>query len=86
MDLNLIDKTALVTGSSKGIGFAIASQLAAEGARVVVNGRSEEAVAAAMGQIRHATPKAQIDGFAGNLPERRRSKPWSGVSRRWTFW
>jgi len=67
MDLNLIDKTALVTGSSKGIGFAIASQLAAEGARVVVNGRSEEAVAAAMGQIRHATPKVQIDGFAGDL-------------------
>jgi NAD(P)-dependent dehydrogenase (short-subunit alcohol dehydrogenase family) len=67
MDLKLIDKTALVTGSSKGIGFAIASQLAAEGVRVVVNGRSEEAVAAAMGQIRHATPKAQIDGFAGDL-------------------
>jgi NAD(P)-dependent dehydrogenase (short-subunit alcohol dehydrogenase family) len=41
MDLQLTDKKALVTGSTAGIGFAIASLLAQEGAAVVVNGRSQ---------------------------------------------
>jgi NAD(P)-dependent dehydrogenase (short-subunit alcohol dehydrogenase family) len=41
MNLELVDKTALISGSTKGIGFAVASQLAAEGARVIVNGRLE---------------------------------------------
>ncbi|PYM52889.1 MAG: oxidoreductase [Candidatus Rokuibacteriota bacterium] len=51
MNLKLTDKTALVSGSSKGIGFAIAAGLAREGARVIVNGRSEIAVAEAKEQI-----------------------------------
>jgi len=67
MNLELSDKTALVSGSTKGIGFAIASQLAAEGARVIVNGRSDKAVAEALGQIQQATPKAKVEGFAGDL-------------------
>ncbi len=67
MNLQLSDKTALVSGSSKGIGFAIASQLAAEGARVVVNGRSEQAVTDAMERIRQTTPGAKVEGFAGDL-------------------
>lgn len=67
MNLELTDKTALVSGSSKGIGFAIASQLAAEGARVIVNGRSEQAVDSALEQIRQATPAARVEGFAGDL-------------------
>lgn len=67
MDLNLKDKTALVTGSTKGIGFAIASQLAQEGAHVIINGRTEEAVKKAVEHIRHAFPKAKIEGFAGDL-------------------
>jgi len=67
MNLNLIDKTALVSGSTKGIGFAIASQLAAEGARVIVNGRSDDTVNSALEQIREADPGAKVEGFAGDL-------------------
>jgi NAD(P)-dependent dehydrogenase (short-subunit alcohol dehydrogenase family) len=67
MNLELNDKTALVSGSSKGIGFAIASQLAAEGARVVVNGRSDKTVNSAVEQIRGATPAARVEGFTGDL-------------------
>ncbi len=67
MNLNLTNKTALVSGSTKGIGFAIASQLAAEGARVIINGRSEQAVAAALKEIRATQPGAKLEGFAGDL-------------------
>jgi NAD(P)-dependent dehydrogenase (short-subunit alcohol dehydrogenase family) len=52
MDLKLRSKVALVTGSTKGIGLAIATDLAIEGARVIVNGRSEASVSAALAQIR----------------------------------
>lgn len=47
MNLQLENKTALVTGSTKGIGFAIARLLTAEGANVIVNGRSEDSIRAA---------------------------------------
>ena len=67
MNLKLTDKTALVSGSTKGIGFAIATGLAHEGARVIVNGRSEKSVAKAKGQIEQAVPDARIEGFAGDL-------------------
>src|SRR5258705_9575571 len=67
MNLRLTDKTALVSGSTKGIGFAIATGLAREGARVIVNGRSETAVAEAKEQINHTVPDARIETFAGDL-------------------
>ena len=67
MNLKLADKTALVSGSTKGIGFAIATGLAREGARVIVNGRSEKSVAEAKGQIEQAVPDARIESFAGDL-------------------
>jgi NAD(P)-dependent dehydrogenase (short-subunit alcohol dehydrogenase family) len=67
MDLKLRDKLALVTGSTKGIGLAIATALASEGARVIVNGRSEESVAAALAQVRKRAPEAELEGFAGDL-------------------
>ena len=56
-----------MSGSTKGIGFAIATGLAREGARVIVNGRSEKAVAEATKQIDQAVPKAMIEGFVGDL-------------------
>src|SRR5271167_2964156 len=67
MSLELINKTALISGSTKGIGFAIASQLASEGARVIVNGRSEKAVHSALEQIRKQVPAAKVEGFARDL-------------------
>src|SRR5580658_253331 len=51
MNLQLENKTALVTGSTKGIGFAIAKQLAAEGASVIINGRTDAAAKAAAQKI-----------------------------------
>lgn len=51
MNLELENKTALVTGSTKGIGFAIAKVLAAEGAKVIVNGRSEASAKEAADKI-----------------------------------
>ena len=44
MNFNLTNKRALVSGSTKGIGFAIAAGLAREGARVILNGRSQGSV------------------------------------------
>lgn len=67
MNLQLLDKTALISGSTKGIGFAIASQLAAEGARVIVNGRTAQTVSDALEKIRRVTPEAKLEGFAGDL-------------------
>jgi NAD(P)-dependent dehydrogenase (short-subunit alcohol dehydrogenase family) len=67
MDLKLQDKSALISGSTKGIGFAIAALLAAEGAKVIVSGRTQAAVKEALDRIRAATPKAKLDGFAGDL-------------------
>jgi NAD(P)-dependent dehydrogenase (short-subunit alcohol dehydrogenase family) len=67
MDLKLLNKSALISGSTKGIGFAIAALLAAEGAKVIINGRTQAAVSQAQDRIRAATPKATLDGFAGDL-------------------
>lgn len=67
MNLELLDKTALISGSTKGIGLAIARQLAAEGTRVIVNGRTDKAVTSALEQIQEAVPSAKVEGFAGDL-------------------
>ena len=67
MDLGLTGRTALVTGSTAGIGLATAKLLAAEGARVVVNGRTPARVAEAARQIEAATPGARVEGVAADL-------------------
>ena len=67
MNLQLTDKLALVSGSTKGIGLAIVTSLAREGARVIVNGRSEQSVAAAHASVRANVPDAKLEGFAGDL-------------------
>jgi len=67
MDLQLQGKRALVTGSTAGIGLATAQLLAAEGTRVVVNGRTQKRVDAALGSIRKKVPDADIVGVAADL-------------------
>lgn len=56
-----------MTGSTAGIGLAIATALAKEGAGVVVNGRTAERVSAAVATIQAAAPGAKVDGIAGDL-------------------
>ena len=66
MDLQLANKLALISGSTAGIGFAIARALAAEGVRVIVNGRTTDGVDDAVGRIA-STTGSTVCGFAGDL-------------------
>ncbi|WP_149274462.1 SDR family NAD(P)-dependent oxidoreductase [Pareuzebyella sediminis] len=63
MDLKLTNKKVLVTGSTKGIGKAIAKTLVREGAEVVINGRSQESVEAALCDIKTSVENAKISGI-----------------------
>jgi NAD(P)-dependent dehydrogenase (short-subunit alcohol dehydrogenase family) len=67
VDLQLKGKKAVVSGSTAGIGFAIAEELAREGAEVVVNGRTAPRVEAALAQLRKAVPGAKLTGVAADL-------------------
>jgi NAD(P)-dependent dehydrogenase (short-subunit alcohol dehydrogenase family) len=69
MDLLLVGKVALVTGSTAGIGFAIADGSAREGARVIVNGRTELRAGEASTRIREKNPGAEVDVFVGDLSD-----------------
>jgi NAD(P)-dependent dehydrogenase (short-subunit alcohol dehydrogenase family) len=68
MDLELRGRKAIVSGSTAGIGFAIAAGLAREGVSVIVNGRTTERVRAAIAQIGGGdVHSGGLDGFAGDL-------------------
>ena len=67
MDLQLTDKTALISGSTAGIGYAIAKQLASEGVRVYVNGRTEARVNEAVNQIRRETGNINVTGIVADF-------------------
>ena len=67
MDFGLTGKTAVVSGSTAGIGFGIAAALAREGASVVVNGRTTARVESALQKIRTLDPAASLTGVAADL-------------------
>jgi NAD(P)-dependent dehydrogenase (short-subunit alcohol dehydrogenase family) len=67
MKIDLSGKTALVTGSTSGIGHAIANGLASAGASVVVNGRTEAKVDAAVAELAKAVPGSNVRGIAADV-------------------
>lgn len=67
MELQLQGKTAFVSGSTQGIGFAVARGLAAEGARVVLNGRSTDRVDAAVAALRSEYPGRDHSGLCADF-------------------
>jgi NAD(P)-dependent dehydrogenase (short-subunit alcohol dehydrogenase family) len=67
MDLQINSKIALISGSTVGIGFAIATELAREGARVVINGRSQKNVDSAVTRLRSLVAGADVQGVAADL-------------------
>jgi len=67
MDLQLAGKRALVTGSTAGIGYAIAESLAKEGANVIVNGRTQRRVDEAISRLKKTNASARLEGLAADL-------------------
>lgn len=67
MHIDLKGKTAIVTGSTRGIGYAIAAGLAGAGATVVITGRKQADVDQALGKLRGQAPGAQVRGVAADL-------------------
>ena len=67
MDLGIKGKVAVVSGSTAGIGFAIANTLAHEGAHVIVNGRTQVRVDAAVAKIGGSAAKVDVSGIAADL-------------------
>lgn len=69
MDLDLAGKRAFVSGSTQGIGYAVAETLLREGAAVVINGRSGEGVAAGVRRLREAVPGSAVSGIAADFAD-----------------
>ena len=69
MDLKLTGKTALVTGSTAGIGFGIARRMLQEGASVIINGRTETRINSTLDQLRQAIPDCKVQGCAADFAD-----------------
>jgi NAD(P)-dependent dehydrogenase (short-subunit alcohol dehydrogenase family) len=67
MNLQLKDKTAFISGSTAGIGFAIAKKLLEEDATVVINGRSQEGVDKAVQELKALTGRSNVSGIAADF-------------------
>ncbi len=69
MDLQLKGKRAFVSGSTQGIGYAIARSLLGEGATVVINGRSDSRVEEALQKLRIEVPGAAVSGIVADFEQ-----------------
>lgn len=67
MDLKLNGKRAFISGSTQGIGYAIAQQLLNENAEVIINGRHSNKTAEAVEQLQAEFPKAKVSGIAADF-------------------
>lgn len=67
MDLHIKNKTAFISGSTAGIGFAIANRLLAEGATVIINGRTKDGVDKAVKELTAANPGSKVSGIAADF-------------------
>jgi len=69
VELHVRGKKAFISGSTQGIGYAVALALAEEGAEVVLNGRTADRVEAAVRRLRDAVPEAVVSGLAADFEE-----------------
>ena len=67
MDLQLKNKIVFISGSTAGIGFAVAQRFLQEGARVIINGRTKESVDKAVDQLKSLVVSADVSGFAADF-------------------
>ncbi|TYC49697.1 SDR family oxidoreductase [Weissella muntiaci] len=82
MEMDLIDKTVLVTGSTKGIGKAIAREMVQEGANVIINGRRQIDVDQTVAELQSTVTGAKVQGIAADLAsEKDREKIYATIPR-----
>jgi NAD(P)-dependent dehydrogenase (short-subunit alcohol dehydrogenase family) len=67
MDLQLTNKIVFISGSTAGIGFAIAQRFLQEGARVVINGRTKDSIDKAVDQLKASVANAKVSGIAADF-------------------
>ncbi len=67
MDLQLVNKSVFISGSTSGIGFAMAQGFLQEGAKVIINGRSEQKLQKAVKKLRALVPNAEVSGIAADF-------------------
>ncbi len=70
MDLKIKGKTALITGSSQGIGFAVAKKLCEEGVNIIINGRDQKKIDQAINKLQKEYPNINIQGIRADLKDK----------------